>query len=60
MILSDKTLMKMLDDKTLIASPIELEQIQPASIDIRIGNTYSILEDSPHGIISLNKEIKYK
>lgn len=53
MILSDKTLMKMLDEKTLIASPIEHEQIQPASIDIRIGNTYSILEDSPLGIINL-------
>lgn len=60
MILSDKTLMKMLDEKKLIASPLELEQIQPASIDIRIGNTYSILEDSPLGIINLDKEIKYK
>lgn len=60
MILSDKTLMKMLDEKTLIASPIEHEQIQPASIDIRIGNTYSILEDSPLGIINLDKEIKYR
>lgn len=60
MILSDKTLMKMLDEKTLVVSPLESEQIQPASIDIRIGNTYSILEDSPFGIISLDKEIKYK
>ena len=60
MILSDKTLMKMLDEKTLVVSPLEPEQIQPASIDIRIGNTYSILEDSPFGTISLDKEIKYK
>lgn len=60
MILSDKTLMKMLCEKKLIASPLEPEQIQPASIDIRIGNTYSILEDSPFGIINLDKEIKYK
>lgn len=46
--------------KKLIVSPLEPEQIQPASIDIRIGNTYSILEDSSFGIINLDKEIKYK
>ncbi len=60
MILSDKTLIKMLGEKKLIVSPLEPEQIQPASIDIRIGNTYSILEDSSFGIINLDKEIKYK
>ncbi len=60
MILSDKTLMKMLDEHTLVVNPIEFEQIQPASIDIRIGNTYSIVEDSPSGIINLNDEITYK
>lgn len=60
MILSDKTLMKMLDEHTLVVTPIELEQIQPASIDIRIGNTYSIVEDSPSGMINLNDEITYK
>lgn len=60
MILSDKTLMNMIDKKTLIVHPLDKEQIQPASIDIRIGNTYSILEDLPSGIIHLDKEIKYK
>lgn len=60
MILSDKTLMKMLDEHTLVVNPIEIEQIQPASIDIRIGNTYGIVEDSPSGIINLDDEITYK
>ncbi len=60
MILSDKTLIKMLEEHTLIADPLENEQIQPASIDIRIGKTYSIVEDSPSGIINLNDEITYK
>lgn len=60
MILSDKTLMKMLDEKTLIVEPIEKEQIQPASIDIRLGNTFSIVEDTSTGIINLENEIKYK
>ncbi len=60
MILSDKTLMKMLEEKALVVEPIEKEQIQPASIDIRLGNTFSIVEDTSTGIINLENEIKYK
>ena len=60
MILSDKTLMKMLEEKDLVVEPIEKEQIQPASIDIRLGNTFSIVEDTSTGIINLENEIKYK
>lgn len=60
MILSDKTLLKMLAEKSLIIEPLEKEQIQPASVDIRLGNTFSIVEDSSTGIINLEKEIKYK
>ncbi len=60
MILSDKTLIKMLENKELVVEPIEKEQIQPASIDIRLGNTFSIVEDTSKGIINLENEIKYK
>lgn len=60
MILSDKTLIKMLENKELVVEPIEKEQIQPASIDIRLGNTFSIVEDTSTGIINLENEIKYK
>ncbi len=60
MILSDKTLIKMLKEHTLIVEPLKMEQIQPASIDIRIGNTYSVVEDSSSGIIDLDDEIRYK
>lgn len=60
MILSDKTLQKMIAEGTLVVAPLEQEQIQPASIDIRLGNTFSIVEDSPTGIINLEDEIKYK
>lgn len=60
MILSDKTLMKMIENKELIAEPLEQGQIQPASIDIRLGNTFSIVEDTSTGIINLENEIKYK
>ena len=60
MILSDKTILKMLDDDTLKITPIKKEQVQPASVDIRLGDTFSIVEDSATGMISLENEINYK
>lgn len=60
MILSDKTIMRMLKDGELSIAPLENCQIQPASVDIRLGNTFSIVEDSSTGIINLEDEIKYK
>ena len=60
MILSDKTILKMIDENSLVISPMENCQVQPASVDIRLGNTFSIVEDSSTGIISLENEIQYK
>lgn len=60
MILSDKTILEMIEEGTLKISPLEEGQVQPASVDIRLGNTFSIVEDSPSGIITLENEIKYK
>ena len=60
MILSDKTINKMLDEKSLIINPLTKEQIQPASVDIRLGNTFSVVDDTPTGIITLDSQIKYK
>lgn len=50
----------MIEEGTLKIAPIEEGQVQPASVDIRLGNTFSIVEDSPSGIITLENEIKYK
>ena len=60
MILSDKTIMKMLEEGTLGISPLEEGQIQPASVDVRLGDTFSIVEDSSTGKITLEDSIKYK
>lgn len=60
MILSDKTIRDMLNQKTLAISPLQDNQIQPASVDIRLGNTFSIVEDSSAGIIAMDKNIQYK
>ena len=60
MILSDKTIKAMLAEGTLGIEPIDEEQIQPASVDIRLGDSFSIVEDSSSGIITMDKEISYK
>lgn len=60
MILSDKTLISLIDEGSLVIEPLDRKQIQPASIDIRLGNTFSIVEDSSAGIITLENPISYK
>ena len=60
MILSDQTIRRMLEEKRLEIEPLEPGQIQPASVDIRLGNTFSIVEDSSSGIITMDRQIHYK
>ena len=60
MILSDKTIKRMLDEKSLVVEPLEQNQIQPASVDIRLGDTFSVVEDSSSGIITMDRQIQYK
>ena len=60
MILSAGTIKRMLAEKTLVITPLSPAQIQPASVDIRLGKTFSVVEDSPSGIIRLDSEIHYK
>lgn len=60
MILSDKTIIEMLDNGKLSISPLEKNQIQPASVDIRLGNTFCMIDDSFENVISLYNPIKYK
>lgn len=60
MILSDKKIMQMLKEGTLEISPLTEAQIQPASVDVRLGDTFSVVEDSSTGIITLESEIQYK
>lgn len=60
MILSDKTITKMLDEKSLIISPLSEEQIKPASVEIRLGKTFSVTDNTPSGLITLDDQVKYK
>ncbi|MBR3867593.1 MAG: dCTP deaminase [Butyricicoccus sp.] len=60
MILSDKTIFKMLEEGSLVVDPITEEQVQPASVDIRLGDSFSIVDDTADNIITMGSEIKYK
>ena len=60
MILSDKTINEMLKNGTLLIEPMQEGQIQPASVDIRLGDTFAVVEDSADGMITMQDEIKYK
>lgn len=60
MILSDKAIMSLLQKGTLSISPLQDHQIQPASVDIRLGNLFSIVEDSSAAILTLSEKIIYK
>ncbi len=60
MILSDKTIISLLQEGTLSISPLQDNQIQPASVDIKLGNTFSVVEDSSAAILTFRQEIRYK
>ncbi len=59
MILSDTSIKEMMNSGELSIAPYNETQLEPASYDIRLGNTFSIIEDSPTGMISIDSEVKY-
>lgn len=60
MILSDKTLERMIASKELIVKPIKDNSIQPASIDCHLGKHFLTIEDREMTNITLDTPIKYR
>ena len=60
MVLSDGEIVEYLSKKELIIEPIEKSQIQPASVDVRLGNTFCVADDNATSIIRLSDEINYR
>jgi dCTP deaminase len=59
MLLSDKTLRKYIDEGVIGLTPLDEQQIQPASIDLRLGTTFAtFLPNVP--VIELDQPIQYK
>ncbi|MPW26325.1 dCTP deaminase [Alkalibaculum sp. M08DMB] len=59
MILSDKTIIELLNNGELQIDPIDQEQIQPASVDIRLGNHFLKLDENKIEAMTMTDEIKY-
>lgn len=49
--MSDGTIRKMIADGLLIVDPIEPEQIQPASVDVRLGNEFLVFRNHTCDVI---------
>ncbi|MBU2524586.1 dCTP deaminase [Patescibacteria group bacterium] len=60
MILSDRTIKKMLDTGELVIDPIRDQSIQPASVDCHLGTHFLSVEDKSMDILTLDSEIHYR
>ncbi|MDR1117119.1 MAG: dCTP deaminase [Oscillospiraceae bacterium] len=58
MIISDKTIRELLLNGDLGIDPIEDIQIQPASVDIRLGNSFSVIR-SGNNILKMDEMVEY-
>ena len=60
MILSDTTLKSMLESGELGIEPRDHQQIQPASIDVRLGNHFLKVDENRLDVIRLDSGIQYE
>jgi dCTP deaminase len=58
-IVSDQTLRKLLSGGTIVVEPLEESQIQPASIDLRLGRHFLKIDENRMEAISLDRELEY-
>jgi dCTP deaminase len=59
MILSDDTLRKMMAEGSIVVEPIEPFQVQPASIDLRLGRNFLKIDENTLEGLSLDSELPY-
>ncbi len=59
MILSDGTIKQLIHEGILQIDPLTDEQIQPASVDLRLGNHFLKVDENTIESMALDKEIKY-
>lgn len=59
MILSDTYIKKYLKEKSLIIEPLDEKQIQPASVDLRLGTHYLKLDENSFSEMTMTDEINY-
>lgn len=59
MILSDLTLKRLLASGELLVEPLEPYQVQPASIDLRLGNDFLKVDEHDAEVIRVDQPIRY-
>lgn len=59
MILSDSEIFNAIDNGELGIEPFSEEQVQPASVDVTLGDTFSIIADTATGIIIPSEQVVY-
>ncbi len=59
MILSDGTIKEYLEKGKLIIEPLDDYQLQPASIDLRLGKSFLKLDENKMEVMTLNDKISY-
>ncbi len=60
MILSDASLRELMEEDELVISPCTEEQIQPASVDLRLGESFLKLDENMMESMKLTDEPKYR
>ena len=60
MILSGKTILNKINMKEIIIDPFSEEQIQPASVDLRLGTHFLGIDEHKNTSVSLEKPAKYR
>jgi len=60
MILSGKTIRLLLSSGQLGISPLDDIQIQPASVDVRLGSSFSVVETGSNSIIKMDASAQYR
>ena len=58
MVLSDKTIRELMSSGQLGINPLEDIQIQPASVDVRLGNSFSVIK-SGNNILKMDTQVEY-
>ena len=60
MILSDKSINKLRKKEELIIKPFTEEQLQPASVDLRLGSSFLKINENLTEIMTLNDKLEYR
>ena len=59
LILSDRDIKRYMADNLLKISPLEDYQIQPASVDLRLGNSFLVIDPGTEAV-SMDEEVTYR